>query len=92
MYLIKENKKFRKSFKKYFRSGRITREKLQNLVDLLIMGEELEPRYKDHELKGEYKGIRECHIESDLLLLYQIDEENQILFLVNIGSHSDLFG
>lgn len=92
MYLVKENKKIRKSFKKYFRSGRITREKLQNLVDLLIMGEKLEPRYKDHELKGEYKGIRECHIEYDLLLLYQINNEDQILFLVNIGSHSDLFG
>lgn len=91
MYLVKENKKFRKSVRKYLRSGRIEREDIENVVEILVSGEKLESRHKDHELKGNFNGIRECHIESDLLLLYQIDEENKILFLVNVGSHSELF-
>ena len=90
MYFVKENKKFRKSFKKYFRSGRINREDVQNVVETLVSGEKL-VGYKDHELKGDFQGIRECHIESDLLLLYQINEEEKIVILVNMGSHSDLF-
>ena len=51
----------------------------------------LESKHKNHELKGKLQGIRECHIKPDLLLLYQIDEENKTLFLINIGSHSELF-
>ncbi len=91
MYLVKENKKFRKYVRKYLRSGRIERERIESIVEILKIGEKLESRHKDHELKGKFSGIRECHIESDLLLLYQIDEENKTLFLINIGSHSELF-
>lgn len=91
MYIIKESKKFRRSVRKYLRSGRIEREDIENIVEILAMGEKLELRHKDHELKGKLNGIRECHVESDLLLLYQMDEENKTLFLINMGSHSELF-
>ena len=53
--------------------------------------EVLEPRYCDHELSGIYKGLRECHIKPDWLLIYLVDDENQAIILVNTGSHSDLF-
>jgi mRNA interferase YafQ len=92
MYFVKESKKFRRLVKRYLRSGKIERVDIQDIVEILARGEKLESKYKDHELKGDFQGIRECHIESDLLLLYQTDEENKILFLVNIGSHSELFG
>ena len=91
MYIIKESKKFRKSVRKHLRSGRIERENIESIVEILAMGGKLESRHKDHELKGKLNGVRECHVESDLLLLYQIDEENKILFLINMGSHSELF-
>jgi mRNA interferase YafQ len=91
MYIIKESKKFRKSVRKYLHSGRLERKDIENIVEILVMGEKLELRYKDHELKGKLQGVRECHIESDLLLLYQIGKENKTLFLINIGSHSELF-
>jgi mRNA interferase YafQ len=91
MYIIKESKKFRKSIRKYLRSGRIERKNIESIVEILVMGERLESKHKDHELKGKLSGIRECHVESDLLLLYQIDEENKTIFLINIGSHSELF-
>ena len=91
MYIIKESKKFRKSARKCLRSGRIKREDIESIVEILVMGGKLKSKHKDHELKGKLQGVRECHIESDLLLLYQMDEENRTLFLINIGSHSELF-
>ncbi|OHA86882.1 MAG: hypothetical protein A3A96_02935 [Candidatus Zambryskibacteria bacterium RIFCSPLOWO2_01_FULL_39_39] len=91
MYIIKESKKFRKSTRKYLRSGRIERENIESIVRILAIGGKLESKHKDHELKGRLQGVRECHMESDLLLLYQMDEENRTLLLINIGSHSELF-
>ncbi|MDE5737836.1 MAG: type II toxin-antitoxin system YafQ family toxin [Oscillospiraceae bacterium] len=46
---------------------------------------------KDHQLKGNFKGFRECHIEPDWLLIYKIYENQLILSLERTGSHSDLF-
>nr|WP_269799894.1 type II toxin-antitoxin system YafQ family toxin [Helicobacter pylori] len=46
-------------------------------------------RFKDHSLVGEYKGCRECHIKPDVLLVYRI--QNNVLTLVRLGSHSELF-
>ena len=46
MYLIKENKKFKRSVKKYFRSGKIVREKIQNIIEILANGEKLEPKHQ----------------------------------------------
>ena len=62
------------------------------MIDLLILGKKLPIKYQDHELNGEFIGYRECHIKSDLLLIYKIEKENLILVLVDIGSHSQLFG
>ena len=64
---------------------------LFEVVDKLSDGETLEPKYKDHKLSGEYDGMRECHIEPDFLLIYKIVEKDIILFLVRVGTHSDLF-
>ncbi|WP_304418120.1 type II toxin-antitoxin system YafQ family toxin, partial [uncultured Helicobacter sp.] len=46
---------------------------------------------KDHALKGEYIGFRECHIKPDLLLIYQKDKHILILTCIDVGSHSKLF-
>ncbi len=58
----------------------------------LIIENELLPKYNDHRLVGNYQGHRECHIESDWLLiyLYTLYTGNEIRF-VRTGSHSDLF-
>ena len=55
----------------------------------LINNIELEPKYKDHQLKGNLREYRECHIKPDLLLMYSLSDG--ILELVNIGSHSEIF-
>ncbi|MCR5332650.1 MAG: type II toxin-antitoxin system mRNA interferase toxin, RelE/StbE family [Bacilli bacterium] len=62
-----------------------------DIVDQLSEGKELDPKYKDHKLVGEYEGKRECHIEPDFLLIYQIVKSEIVLLLVRVGSHSELF-
>ena len=56
----------------------------------LLAGEVLDLIHRDHRLLGNYLGRRECHIESDWLLVYKL-EEYQIIF-ERMGTHSDLFG
>ena len=64
---------------------------LFEIVDQLSEGIELDPKYKDHKLYGDLSGKRECHIEPDFLLIYQILEKDIVLVLVRVGSHSELF-
>ena len=49
----------------------------------------LEQRYKDHALTGEWKDNRDCHIKSDLVLIYQ-KPDGETIRLVRLGSHSEL--
>ena len=94
MYFLHRTREFEKSFKRLERSGlspRI-REELADIIDCLASGEALGSEYKDHKLNGEYEDYRECHIRGDLLLLYQIRKKELVLLLVDIGSHSYLFG
>ena len=64
---------------------------LETVVELLATGRALPEKYKDHVLSGEYGGFRECYITPDWLLVYQIRENELILFLSRTGTHSDLF-
>jgi mRNA interferase YafQ len=56
---------------------------------ILVEGEKLPPKTRDHALKGTLKDCRECHIELDWLLIYRI--EGSELCPVRTGSHADLF-
>lgn len=64
---------------------------LERIIDRLTAGETLGATYRDHELKGQFAGIRECHIAPDWLLLYQRDQGHLLLFLLRTGTHSRLF-
>lgn len=65
--------------------------KLYNVIEKLANGETLDIKYRDHELTGKYKGTRECHIEPDWQLFYEIKDEILVLILYRINSHSELF-
>lgn len=65
-------------------------EKLKVVVSLLMDGDSLEAKYKDHFLKGNYVGFRECHIAPDWLLIYRLIGNDEIEF-ARTGSHADLF-
>lgn len=64
---------------------------LENVVNSLSEGGTLPPKYCDHELTGDYKGFRECHITPDWLLIYEIINDELVLYLTRTGTHSDLF-
>ena len=66
-------------------------EKLKAVLDLLIAGDELPAQYKDHPLRGNFAGSRDCHVESDWLLIYTLTENGGHVRLERIGTHSDLF-
>ncbi len=65
--------------------------KLVTVLALLAKGQPLPGKYKDHQLTGNLKDFRECHIEPDWLLIYQIFEGELILSATATGTHADLF-
>lgn len=79
-------------FKKDFKRIRLFPEKVEAfryIADMLIQNASIPKEFKPHMLSGDYKGCMECHVENDLLLIW-IDGD--IIDLVRIGSHSELFG
>lgn len=67
------------------------RELVDTIIERLCDDEILEPKYRDHKLKGSLRGLRECHIKPDLLLIYSKQEDVLILNALNLDSHSELF-
>ena len=65
-------------------------DKLKIIIRSLVAEESLDPIHRDHKLIGNWQGRRECHIESDWLLMYKT-EEDRIIF-ERTGTHSDLLG
>lgn len=63
----------------------------EDIAELLAMGEPLPEKHRDHELSGDWAGHRECHIETDWLLIYRIDNDILVLILARTGSYNDLF-
>jgi len=61
------------------------------VLELLIGGEPLPPEYKDHPLRGNFAGSRDCHIEPDWVLIYTLAENGSDVRLERTGTHSDLF-
>lgn len=84
--------KFKKQYKKAAKQGK-NLDKIDKVIVKLAKHEVLEPKYKDHILINDkyYKNCRECHIEPDWLLIYQYENNNLNLLLVETGSHSELF-
>ena len=81
---------YKKDYKRYRHN---TRKKavLKVILDLLANEKPIPPKYYPHTLTGNYKGCFECHVEGDFLLIW-IDEKQDIIELVRLGSHSELFG
>ena len=86
--LLKQTKSFIKDSKKLKLSDKHFTRYIQFLA--LLLGEkELPKEANDHALKGEWMDFREFHVSGDLLIVYQIEED--IIKLVRIGSHNQLF-
>lgn len=90
-YRVFQTTRFRKSLKKMLSRGK-DGTKLEAVIAKLANGIPLPPQNKDHALSGDLAGLRDCHIESDWILLYFYNNSGDlILTLTDTGSHSDLF-
>lgn len=87
-YKIRLSTKFKKHFKKLSKKEK---SETRTIIERLANDEVLEQKHQDHPLKGNYKDFRECHVEPDLLLIYQKQDDFLILYCFDIDSHSNLF-
>lgn len=88
MYTPIYTKQFEKDLKRSRRRGKDI-EKFKILARTLIAGKKPDPIHRDHKLVGNYRGRRDCHIESDWLLIYKLDGD--YIIFERMGTHSDLF-
>ena len=90
MYDVVASSRFKKDLKLAIKRG-LDMSLLDAVVTTLQKGESLPAKNKDHALTGNYTGCRECHIQLDWLLIYEISDKELILYLTRTGTHSDLF-
>ena len=91
IFSVLKSSRFKKSLARIVMSGTKDMPRIELCIALLKRGAS-PPYYKVHVLKGDYVGLFECHIKSDLLLIYSVNEDLQVITLNDIGSHSELFG
>ena len=95
MYGVVRTRRFERSFRKLKKSGVLKaaiEKKLEAAILLLAARKPLPDSYQDHQLTGDAMRYRECHIKGNLLLVYEVLDDVLILVLVDIGSHSQIFG
>lgn len=90
MLTIKYQAAFKKDYKRIVKRGYDMR-LLEKVIELLANQKPPPEKNRDHQLSGDYAGCRECHITPDWLLIYEVADEELILYLTRTGSHSDLF-
>jgi len=88
-YKLQPTGKFKKDVKLLKKRG-YNLSLLKIVVAKLANGEILPEQYRDHPLKGNRKGYRDCHIANDWILIYKIDNNILTLILSETGTHSDL--
>ena len=89
-YEVKFTAQFKKDLKRAKKQHK-NLDKLFEVVSVLADGGKLPESCRDHELTGDYAGTRECHIEPDWLLVYEMQQKVLVLMLYRTGTHSDLF-
>lgn len=90
MLTINYHTSFKKDYKRVIKRG-YKAERLEKVLDYLVNEIPLPQEYRDHDLTGDWKGYRECHIQPDWLLIYKIRNDSLVLTLTRTGTHSDLF-
>ncbi len=89
-YEIQRTSQFKKDYKKA-KLSKHNFDELKSVIEKLANDIPLEAKYHDHALKGNYVKYRECHVESDWLLVYKKHKNKLVLLLYRLGTHSELF-
>tara|TARA_R110001606_G_scaffold233942_1_gene381536 strand:+ start:34270 stop:34542 length:273 start_codon:yes stop_codon:yes gene_type:complete len=90
MRTIERTTRFKKDYKREVKTDTTLDDVLIQVIDLLVTDADLPENFRDHPLTGNWKGYRDCHVKPDLVLIYGRTDE--VLSLVRLGSHSELFG
>ena len=90
-YRVVYSTKFKKSLKKVLKQGKNIDE-LKEIIGKLSIKKALAPKYRNHKLidNNIYKNCYECHVRPDWLIVYQYNDAELYLLLVDTGSHSEL--
>lgn len=90
MLTLETTSQFRKDYKRVRKRGYDLKQ-LEVVIDTLLAGLPLDEKYRDHSLSGNFRKVRECHIQPDWLLMYCIDNNRLVLVANRTGTHADLF-
>lgn len=90
MYTLKYTGQFKKDLKRCQKRG-LNLLLLQKVIEILQETGSLPSEYKPHLLSGQFAGCWECHVKPDWLLIWEQDDKELTLLLLNTGTHSDLF-
>ena len=82
-------KQFKKDLKRFLHQKDVLKD-LEQAIATLEKEQMLPAKFRDHALIGNWMGYRECHIRGDLLLVYKICKQENVLFLVAFGSHAEV--
>ncbi|MBO6050969.1 MAG: type II toxin-antitoxin system YafQ family toxin [Bacteroidales bacterium] len=89
MKKIFPSSQYKKDYKRYrHQPNKLTA--LRLVIDILANDQPIPPEYNPHTLHGRYDGCMECHIQGDFLLIW-FDPSSNIIELVRLGSHAELF-
>lgn len=89
-YKLQVTGNFKQDVKRCKKRG-LPLQELWNVVELLLNGDTLPEKYRQHRLHGNHTGEWECHIRPNWLLVWEQNETELVLLLTNTGSHSDIF-
>lgn len=87
---LKQSTQYKKDLKRYIHQPS-KMQALKEVTKSLQLFGKVPSKYKPHQLHGEYKNCIECHVEDNFLLIW-IDETADIIKLVRLGTHHELFG
>jgi mRNA interferase YafQ len=90
MYSLETTNQYLKDLKTA-RKRNLDEERLNEVIKILLSGKKLPDKYRDHKLTGNFKGLNECHIMPDWLLIYEKNTTIKLITLIRTGTHSDLF-
>jgi len=89
LYEVKQTAQFKKDYRLVKKRGQNIK-LLHEIIIMLADGIPLPDKNRDHQLTGDWKNFRECHIAPDWLLVYKSEDDILVLTLTRTGTHSDL--
>lgn len=90
-YYIQYTNKFKKQYKKLLKNPNFKKTEFEKILGYLSNNELMPAKYRNHLLNPKSNGVWECHVQPDILLEYQKFEDNLIIILLTIDTHSNLF-